>query len=365
MLAALFLAGLVSAVAAPMLIMETDDDETERDVDDDLEKDSGGLLLEPSGITHSIDLGSGETVLDNFEPGKDSVVMDVGSADAEIVIPDDENGPVSVGASLGDASSMVVFPMLDALPSDDVILTFEDEDATVEVTLADVLSSFEDDQEEDEQDEDTMSPLSPVEDIGDTGVGEDLGIDPLRHVDEDDSGIGIDIGVPALGPGTGDVIDIADDVLQTVTEFVPGVPLAPATGDDVDVAVDTVAQLPGTVLSPISEDLDGVGEITDDPSEVVSDIGDFIEVTSAPFDAGDPPVVIPEFDVEAGDLVRVTLDQEDDGSPLKVDVQPINDAKDAEVKVNDEQVAILKGAVNASVANVVLEFDPAAFPVRI
>lgn len=218
MLAALLLLGIFPFVAMPVLqSAEADEgyrpeDNENAEVNTDFASDPASeeyTALEPAlgeeiGRSYSVDATPGTTVMQGFDPGQDSVEMDLTGVSGDIFfdMASNEYGSV-LSVSVGeDAVATLVFEGLGAVPVGDVFLTMADDETgePFEMSLSDALT------------EAALDPVDPDshEEPG-PDVLEETIIDPTDPQDPDTPGPGgseedivIDPLDPDAGPVTGD-----------------------------------------------------------------------------------------------------------------------------------------------------------------
>ena len=313
MLGAAVLIGLVTAVAAPALVLmgdDADDEDLQESEDQDVVEDqvtSGDVLdfateaAETPGAIYEVDIGDGHLTLADFQPGQDFLSLEIPSMDVEIAQVDGSDGGVGISYGEDGAFVSVLFPHLEELPLEDMEGVVVDDETGDEVSIP-----FEALIEEDVL---LPEPLAPVVE-SDSGAGEAVG-DPIEP-----SGDGGDLGegevayAPVLGPGTEDVPEGADGTL------------------DVDEPEDQ-----------------GDGEPTDHVILANTD-GTLTEVIG--FEPG-------------LDTLTIAVPSAEFGEWETTHVLPSENGADAIVEMNGVPIALLLGAVEANLGDVEVVVEPELF----
>lgn len=302
MLFALFIAGLAAAAVAPVLLSDGADD-----ADDDVDEtsDDRGAFepldgLDEDGITYDVPASVGAAVVESFEPGIDTLRINVISTEAsfaEAALADGDGTGLDVLD--GDTVSQIAFPNLNTLPVDDIDVVFlgDGQEVSAVVPLTDLLDTV----------------LQPETDSPTVPTGEDPG--------------------DALVPETGATVPTG--------ETPDGTPLAPTVDPDPLDGVQSFAAL--APESDVQSD-DGVAATTD-------------TVVYAGATGSDPVIAdLENFDV-ASDTVRIVYYVTDPALPALLEVAPSWDGADSIVTVNSEILAILRGAPDATEDNVILQIE--------
>lgn len=313
MLGAAVLIGLVTAVAAPALVLMGDDAEDD-DLQDTEEQDivedqvtTGDVLdfatepAEAPGAIYEVDIGDGHLTLADFQPGQDFLSLEIPSMDVEIVQVDGSDGGVGISYGEDEAFVSVLFPHLEELPLEDMEGVVVDDETGDEVSIP-----FEALIEEDVL---LPEPLAPVIEA-DMGAGEAVG-DPIGPSGNyGDSGEGEVAYAPVLGPGVEDLPDGADGTL------------------DADEAAE-------------QDD----GEPTDHVILANTD-GTLTEVIG--FEPG-------------LDTLTIAVPSAEFGEWETTHVLPSEDGADAIVEMNGMPIALLLGAVEANLGDVEVVVEPELF----
>lgn len=229
MLLALVLGGLAAAIAAPMVLFPSEEDETEPG-------DLGGEGGEVEDLLESLTSMPGEVpspdehhVLEGFEPGVDTFDVELDEADALIETGWDEDGVPYLSADTGDGVLTASFPGLDEVPGADVTFTIQaaPEEEPLTLTLTEVLElgavpSM-------PETEPQQRPEDPFDHVNDTL--EDLGgLSPVLPEIPDRSDK-----LPDHLPDVVPLVAEPGDAGQVVPDSLPDVaPLAPQPGDERD-----------------------------------------------------------------------------------------------------------------------------------
>ena len=292
-----------------------------------------GDLLDPGAepAVHRGDAGDGETVVEEFRAGQDRLEIDVRGQDGEIVIEttEGEDGPrLDITAGGGDGAS-ISFPGLAALPAEDILFvqTAEAGGDDAPLSLAEIMESGE------AEALDAVDPATPADP---PPAASGPGLDPADpEADTDPPGTDRGAGLDPVDPDAPEDPGPADDVpgLDPVDPDTPDDP-EPGEGEpgldpvDPDTPIDPPAAERAPGLDPVDPDLPDGGQTLTEGE--VADIADF----------------------EIGrDILGVTL-ADSGGTQPTVQVAPSGDGADAEVRIDGVLTAILRGAAEASAADV-------------
>lgn len=242
MLAALLLLGLLPFAALPLFENETGSSGSDPEPDDDAPgttapstDETGDLLDEldepepepdpdPEGEIYEFAAEPGETTLYAFEPGIDSVGIDLSGLDGEVLFDtaEDETG-ATLSLSLGDGEVLTLhFEGLSHVPAGDIALTLSEDGGGMPYTLS-LSDAFEvldeDDRLLDVPESDPPGVLDPVDPVDPVDpdepdepgpVGDDPVLDPVDP-DEPDQPGPVEVGV-VLDPVDPQDLPVPDDM---------------------------------------------------------------------------------------------------------------------------------------------------------
>ncbi len=177
--------------------------------------------------------------------------------------------------------------------------------------------------------------LQPEPDEPDEPGGQDIAIDPLLpHIEDDD-------------PFSGQRFD---QMQHTDTD--------PAGTENSDYGQAEIHQPGGTGPGPsgIQDGINPGGQEIPDHAAALDAPDGNADHTGNLDNGSDDPVEIPDFETSA-DVFEITLEPGGDATDVDIGVTPSADGEDGEVYLNDDLIAVLKGAPDATVANVALVFS--------
>ncbi|MCG6904370.1 MAG: hypothetical protein LJE68_17000 [Rhodobacter sp.] len=403
MLAALLLLGLLPLAALPMMqgedvadaVPDDDGPSTGDEVDTTMLEDpgaSGEPAVDPAedGDVHSMDATPGETLIAGFEPGVDMVELDLTTVQGDVTYDTgitEQAATVSFAVGQG-ATTTISFAGLSEVPLGDIMLRMTDEDTgePFEMSLGDAAASLNVTTVIGEVIGEVVDPIDPdnpdtPDDGGDAGVDPTTVVDPVDpdmpddpgseggdpEIDEvldpvdpeaefQDADAGADPnGLPGpggegqAGQGAGDGTAVSDSAGQSAGAAAPD---GGAAGDISDVAADAAA--------PAMEDADDMPGSDHDGGAAPEESNDLFWLYQGGADAGGVADVN-DF-VVGEDFLRVSLNpQISETTEPEVLVLPSGDGADGIVIVNGDLVAILRGAPEATAADVHAELRPDVF----
>ena len=348
MIAALLLLGLLPFAAMPILESnfgpgqppEPDPDTPHGTEDTPLDDMAGGSSDDDAsrdGARHLLAAGPGEHSFPDFQPGEDSVVLDLTGVGDDLFFDtatSDDTARLSI-AFADDEVMTLTFPGLQDVPTADVFLSVLDLSSgdLLEISL-DEASTILGDVVVDPTDPDTPDRPGPD--------GEDDVIDPVDPDTPDAPGPEVD--GPVVDPVNPDEADDTPDVLDPVDPDTPDQP-----GPDVA----------GDVLDPVDPDTpDSPGP--DGTNDVLDPVDPDAELASSGWQTGSAamPAEVQGF-APGDDLLRIQVgdDWVADGPP-HVQVAPSQDGADADVLLNGTRIAVLNGAPYTTEADIRLDVGP-------
>lgn len=284
----------------------------------------------PEAAVHRVDGGGGATTLDDFRPGRDRLEIDVSGQQGDILIEtaEDEGGAhlSLLDAAGGEAGASVTFPGLAALPAGDIVFVHGPAgEGGASLSLAGIMEA-----------EQALDPVAPEEPADPPPGASGPGLDPADpQADTDPPATDRGAGLDPVDPDAPEDPGPADNVpgLDPVDPDTPDDP-EPGEGEpglepvDPDTPIDPPAAERAPGLDPVDPDLPDDGQTLTEGE--VADIADF----------------------EIGrDILGVTL-ADSGGTQPTVQVAPSENGADAEVRIDGVLTAILRGAAEASAADV-------------